>query len=259
MPDFHPCPIGVEIYRAEVGSTLHGTGPPNGEDLDQMGVTIEPPRYVVGLEKFEQYIFRTQPEGHRSGPGDLDLTVYSLRKYMRLAVQGNPSIIVPLFAPPEKRVVKTELGDHLLELIPMLACREHGHRFLGYMRAQRDRLAGIRGGKHTNRPELVEEHGFDTKYAMHMVRLGVQGVEYLTTGRITLPMPDPWGQWLRELRRGEHNERWALEVCASLEEQLVHLTAGGSPLPPKPNRPVINIALASMYRRGWERQGWGRG
>jgi hypothetical protein len=114
----------------------------------------------------------------RSGPGDLDLTVYSLRKFMRLATQGNPSILVGLFAPPEKQVVSTKLGREMLALIPAIACRNHGRRFLGYMRAQRERLEGVRGGKHTNRPELIETFGFDTKYAMHMVRLGVQGVEY---------------------------------------------------------------------------------
>ena len=45
-------------------------------------------------------------------------------------------------------------------------------------------------GAHTNRPELVAVHGYDTKYAMHALRLGLQGVELLTTGRITLPVPD---------------------------------------------------------------------
>ena len=36
---------------------------------------------------------RTQPEGVRSGPGDLDLIVYSLRKWMRLALTGNPTVL----------------------------------------------------------------------------------------------------------------------------------------------------------------------
>ena len=44
-------------------------------------------------------------------------------------------------------------------------------------------------GAHTNRPELVAVHGYDTKYAMHALRLGLQGIELLTTGRITLPVP----------------------------------------------------------------------
>lgn len=249
--DFKSCPVGLEIFRAEVGSTLHGTGLPGGEDLDQMGVTIEPPEHVVGLSKFEQFIFRTQPEGVRSGPGDLDLTVYSLRKFMRLATQGNPSIIVGLFAPPEKQVIMTKLGREMLALIPAITCRNHGRRFLGYMRAQRERLEGVRGGKHTNRPELIETFGFDTKYAMHMVRLGVQGVEYLETGRLTLPVPEPWGDWLRALRRGDHTEKEALSACDELEDRLLDLIDGESPLQPEPNVRVINRALVRMYTVGW--------
>jgi hypothetical protein len=35
----------------------------------------------------------------------------------------------------------------------------------------------------------VAVHGYDTKYAMHVLRLGLQGVELLTTGRFTLPVP----------------------------------------------------------------------
>jgi hypothetical protein len=58
------------ILRGQVGSGLHGvtTG---ADDRDEMGVCIEPPAYVIGNARFEQYQFRTQPEGVRSGPGDL--------------------------------------------------------------------------------------------------------------------------------------------------------------------------------------------
>lgn len=155
---------------------------------------------------FEQYIYRTQPEGVRSGPGDLDLTVYSLRKWLRLALAGNPTILLPLFAPPEHLVAITPPGDELRERSRMIVSRRAGHRFLGYLRAQRERLLGLRGSRHTNRPELVEVYGFDTKFAMHMVRLGVQGVELLETGRISLPLREPWLSWLRDLRQGGHGK-----------------------------------------------------
>ena len=161
---------------------MHGTAVDGQDDRDEMGICIEPPEYVCGLEAFEQYIFRTQPEGHRSGPGDVDLTIYSARKWMRLAVQGNPTVLLPLFVSDHDVIVRTELGDELRALAPSILSRRAGERFHGYLAAQRDRLLGVRGGKHTNRPELIEIYGFDTKYAMHMVRLGVQGVELLETG-----------------------------------------------------------------------------
>ena len=46
-------------------------------------------------------------------------------------------------------------------------------------------------GAHTNRPELVAAHGYDTKYAMHALRLGLQGIELLTTGSHHAARPEP--------------------------------------------------------------------
>jgi hypothetical protein len=54
-------------------------------------------------------------------------------------------------------------------------------RFLGYLRGQKAAMTS-QPEAHTNRPELVAVHGYDTKYAMHALRLGLQGVELLTTG-----------------------------------------------------------------------------
>src|SRR5947207_13794174 len=56
-----------------------------------MGVFIEPPQCVVGLRgPADHYVYRTQPEGARSGPGDTDLVMYSLRRYLRLAPKPGP-------------------------------------------------------------------------------------------------------------------------------------------------------------------------
>ncbi len=101
------------VLRVLVGSGVHGTAVDGQDDRDEMGICVEPPEFVIGLRRFEQYIFRTQPEGGRSGPGDLDLTVYSLRKWVRLAAQGNPTVLLPLFVPPEHTFEITEIGEEL--------------------------------------------------------------------------------------------------------------------------------------------------
>jgi uncharacterized protein len=85
-----------EILRGVVGSTTHGTAIEGRDDRDEMGVFVEPPEYVCGLTSIDHYIYRDQPEGVRSQPGDLDLTMYSLRRYCHLAAQGNPSVILLL-------------------------------------------------------------------------------------------------------------------------------------------------------------------
>src|SRR5919199_7002689 len=121
------------ILRATVGSTLHGLHHGGQDDRDEMAVFVEPPEYLVGLARarairgglygFEHFVERTQPEGVRSGPGDLDLVAYSLRKYMRLALKGHPTILLLLFVPDEHVVMRTDLGRELQELAPAILSR----------------------------------------------------------------------------------------------------------------------------------------
>lgn len=246
------------VLRCQVGSRVHGLDLPGSADRDEMGICLEPPEYVIGLRSFDQYIYRSGAEHTRSGHDDLDLTVYSLRKWTRLALDGNPTVLLPLFVPESEIVTVTDAGHDLRANAHRFVSRRAGERFLGYLRAQRDRMEGVRGGKHTNRPELVERHGFDTKYAYHMVRLGLQGVELLTTGRITLPTPDPDRSWLLALRRGEHTRPQALERTGDLEERLTALCRSSS-LPESPDTRWADRWLSDTYRHHWEQGHAGQG
>jgi uncharacterized protein len=252
-PEKHRVAAQGTILRVQVGSRVHGVTIDDQDDRDEMGICIEPPAYVIGLRNFEQYEFRTQPPGTRSGPGDLDLVVYSLRKWMRLALQGNPTVLLPLFVPDSEVCAIDGHGRFLRDHPEMIVSRQAGHRFIGYLRSQRDQLLGIKSKKHTNRPELVERFGFDTKFAYHMVRLGVQGVELLTTGRISVPMTPEWREWLVALRRGEHTKKEALDFADALEAQL-HGLVETSSLPPEPDRHAADAWLIFAYRKMWEKQ-----
>lgn len=240
------------ILRTQVGSGVHGVTTSN-DDRDEMGICIEPPEYVIGLRRFEQYEYRTQPQGVRSGAGDLDLVIYSLRKWLRLALQGNPTVLLPMFVPDSEVVVATGPGRYLRGHPELVLSRQAAHRFIGYLRSQREQMLGLRAQRHTNRPELVERYGFDTKFAYHMVRLGVQGVELLTTGRITLPMPEPWRSDLTALRRGEMTKEWALAAADDAEAALVRL-AECSALPEALDRDAADRWLIDTYQAAWRHQ-----
>jgi hypothetical protein len=248
------------ILRATVGSTLHGLHHSGQDDRDEMAVFVEPPEYLLGLARargirgglygFEHYVERTQPEGARSGPGDLDLVAYSLRKYIRLALKGHPTILLLLFAPDELILVKTQLGDELRELRPALLSQRAGRGYLGYQRGQKDRLLGTRGQKRVNRPELIEAHGFDTKYAMHAARLGYQGIELLETGWLTLPMPEPERTRVMAIRNGERTLEEAVAEIEEVERRLAEALEH-TPLPPEPDRAAVDGFLVEAYRRAW--------
>lgn len=209
-----------EILRGVVGSTAHGTAVDGQDDRDEMAVFIEPPEYVCGLTPCDHYIYRDKPEGVRSEAGDLDLTMYSLRKFCRLAEQGNPSVVILLWLP--EHLVKTEIGNMLVKLREAFISRDSGNRFLGYLVAQKMKMKGERA--HTvNRPDLVEKYGFDTKFAMHALRLGFEGVEMLTRRRITLPAPQPNLSIFRGVRTGLYSLTDTLRMIDDAEAQLREL------------------------------------
>jgi hypothetical protein len=239
-----------EILRTVVGSTVHGTAVDGQDDLDLMGICIEPPEYVVGLRRFDQYISRTQPEGVRSGPGDVDLVVYSARKWCRLALGGNPTVLLPLFVAEEHVVHVTPAGRELRNMAYAFASKRAGRAFLGYMTQQRERLLGVRGGRHTNRPELVEKYGYDTKYAAHMIRLGLQGVEFMSTGRIQLPANAETRATLIAVRTGQMGYDDVLAMAADLERQVVRLLDTSS-LPARANEKVVEAWLLAVYPEVW--------
>lgn len=216
-----------------------------------MGVCCEPPDRVIGLGKFEQYIFRTQPEHHRSGPGDLDLTVYSLRKWASLAAQGNPTVLLMLFAPREEWVKAREpFATELQACRSWFLSKQAGARFTGYLQSQRMRLLGEKSQR-TNRPELVEKYGIDTKFAYHAVRLGWQGIELMSTGNITLPMPVDQREFLVAMRTGAMTRGQILDTIDRAEEDLFRAIDTTS-LPDRPDRERINEWLISTYQRVWE-------
>lgn len=105
------------ILEAIVGSTLHGTHVDDGlEDLDLMAVVIESQEQFMGFYQQDTWTRRTKPQGVRSEAGDVDWVAYGLRKYLHLALKGNPTILLALFAPTDKLRELTEEGRQLREL-----------------------------------------------------------------------------------------------------------------------------------------------
>jgi uncharacterized protein len=99
---------------------------------------------------------------------------------------------------------------------------------------------------------LVAVHGYDTKYAMHALRLGLQGVELLTSGRITLPVPEPDRSYLRSIRRGERSLAEVLDAIAEAEAQF-NLLRDRSAIPCQPDRDWVDGWLHRSYVGFWGR------
>jgi predicted nucleotidyltransferase len=235
-----------EILRGVVGSTTHGTAIEGQDDRDEMGVFVEPPEYVCGLVSCDHYIYRDQPEGVRSQPGDLDLTMYSLRRFCRLAAQGNPSVILLLWLPVH--LSRTPVGAALVDMREAFLSRESGKRFLGYLSAQKSKLKGERANT-VRRPELVEKYGYDTKFAMHALRLGFQGIELMTHRRLTLPVSEPDLTTLRAVRSGQINLTDALRMIEDAEKRLAELVEA---CPWVADTEAINRFMVKAHLEYWQ-------
>ena len=188
------------MLRAQVGSGMHGTSITGQDDRDEMGLCLEPAavrdrsraRARRAVAHGDGRV-RAVPPAHglgpspvawRTGPVPGTWTSSSTRPASGHGWRcpGTRRVMLARSSSRDAEVVyRDEVGVELTVNAHRFVSRLAGERFLGYLQAQKAAMTG-ESGAHTNRPELVAEHGYDTKYAMHALRLGVQGIELLTTG-----------------------------------------------------------------------------
>ena len=174
------------ILRVQVGSGVHGTSITGQDDRDEMGLCLEPRKFVTGLARvpdgtgglrpsvrFEQYERHTawdRPGGlaNRSGAGDLDVIIYSARKWARLALAGNPTVLLVLFVPDEEVVFRDQAGAELTA---------NAHRFVSRLAASRSRgqsaVVVDRADQRPGRRADLADHGADARLPGLLVRIDV--------------------------------------------------------------------------------------
>lgn len=238
------------MYETIMGSEAYGVASGNS-DRDIYGFAI-PPKEVIfphlageilgfGRQKkrFEQY-----QEHHiddptaQSGRGlQWDLQIFSIVKYFTLAMENNPNMIDSLFTPAECVIHSTQVGQMVREQRRLFLHKGCWHKFKGYAYAQLNAM----GSKNPigKRKELVERHGFDCKFAYHVVRLLDEAEQILTLGDINLRRN---AEHLKAIRRGDVSEedirKWAADKEAQLES--VYHT---STLPYSPDEAAIKALL----------------
>jgi uncharacterized protein len=130
------------------GSELHGAKVHGTDDLDIYGVYVEPPHLVLGLDTLPRYVCSSVGNDRRNGPADVDVTLYSLKKWAGLACKGNPTALHFLFA---EGVLRSPIWSRVASrkdvFLPRL-CTKH---FIGFANDQFARLSGKKGrGKKAN-------------------------------------------------------------------------------------------------------------
>lgn len=244
-----------EILRVVVGSQLHGTQLENSGDRDEMAIYIEPPELVLGfLPRREDYVWRSAGEGQRSGPDDTDLISYSLAKYLRLATKGNPTALLPLFAPAEFIIKATPEAYRLQSIRDAFLSQGAVHRFLGYQRSQLERMQGQSKRHVPNRPELIEKYGWDVKYGSHALRLSLQGLEIVRHGTLTLPMKTGERNYVIAVKEGQYSLGEVVTICLDIAGEI-NRELEKTDLPPEADLDTITKFAVNAQAYNWERRG----
>ena len=125
-------------------------------------------------------------------------------------------------------------------------------QFIGFAENQLRRITGEKGkGSKGTRPEYEGAFGYDTKAAMHTLRLLFECTELMSDGTITLPRPEK--DLLIDLRMGS----WTLERFLAEAEQArrdAESAATSSALPDSIEEEEISALIAQVYLEFWGQQ-----
>lgn len=228
------------ILHGYRGSIAHGMYEPNSDpnsidDKDTMAVCVPPVDYYYGLMEYGS-------KGTREIVVDpWDIVVYEARKMIRLLAQGNPNVLALLWLPPNLYIKTTDAGTLLVRRRELFVGRHVYKPFIGYATQQLYKMEhGAHGGyMGEKRKRLVEQHGYDTKNAAHLIRLLRMGIEFLRDGELIV---DRGGYDAQDLLAIKHGE-WSLERIKVEADRLFKRAedvADRSTLPLRPDPEAVN-------------------
>jgi predicted nucleotidyltransferase len=244
-------PANVQ-YETVMGSVAYGVSS-DTSDMDVYGWAIPPkedvfphlrgeiPGFGQPAKRFAQF-----QEHHVRDPDALaghgrtyDFTVFGIVRFFALAVDNNPNVIDSLFTPDTCVLHSTRVGNLVRENRRLFLHRGAWPKFKGYAYSQLHKLATKQ--PRGQRAVLAAAHGYDTKFAYHVVRLLGEVEQILVEGNIDLHRDN---ERLKAIRRGEWTEdrlrRWAADKEGDLERAYA-----ASQLPAVPDEARIKALLLS--------------
>ena len=110
------------------GSHAYGTNNENS-DIDFRGITLNRPSDLLGLTEFEQFEDRVT-----------DTVIYSFNKIIKLLLECNPNTCEILGLDDDQYLIKTKLGQEIIDNTHLFLSKRAAKSFGGYAGAQLRRL-----------------------------------------------------------------------------------------------------------------------
>lgn len=122
------------LFATMHGSIAYGLNTPES-DVDIRGFCSIPKEYVFGfVDNFDQWI-ASEP---------YDSTIYNVKKFIKLASQGNPSMMEILFTSEKHHLHVTDMGRLLLDNKELFLHAGLKERYIGYAKSQAHRIRSHR-------------------------------------------------------------------------------------------------------------------
>ncbi len=234
-------------FLVQMGSVAYGVSNDNS-DIDVYGFVMPPVDIlfphtdgkILGFDdipKFDQW-----QEHHvfdKSTDKEYDFSVFNIIKYFRLVMDNNPNMIDSLFVPRRCIMYSTQIGEHIRENRDIFLHKGCWHKFKGYAFSQLKKMNTKTPKMGSKRRESWEEHGYDLKFAYHIVRL-LNEVEQMMTEH-TLDLQRNREQ-LKSIRRGEWTKERIIEYFETKEKTLEDVYSKCE-LPYGPRKDEIKIVL----------------
>lgn len=196
-------------YAVQMGSVAYGVST-DDSDFDVGGFCIPPkemtfphlageiPGFGTQLKRFEQY-----QEHHMKAPGEdrvYDFTIYSIVKFFQLCMENNPNILEQPFVPQRCVLVCSQIGQIVRDNRKLFLTKEAMKKLRGYAYAQKSAILQNKSATNEKRAADIEQFGYSTKFAYHLIRLVLQAEQILQEGDLDL---EANREHLKAIRRGE--------------------------------------------------------
>ena len=213
-------------YLCMMGSVAYGVA--NVEsDVDLYGYCIPPKSilfphtagYIDGLDRdipsFDQW--QQHHVQDKQAGKEYDFSVFSILKYFKLVMENNPNMIDSLFVPRRCMLHSTKVHEHLRENRCKMLHKGSWHKFKGYAYSQMHKMSIKEPDEGSKRYESIMRHGFDVKFAYHVVRLLDECEQILTSGTIDLQQNN---EQLKAIRRGEWSREQVVSHFEAKEKEI---------------------------------------
>lgn len=181
------------IFTSLVGSRGYGTHTEESDE-DFIHVFLEHPFHYLGLKGTSNKQKLTE---------DSDMTSYEFRNFVNLCLKANPNVFVALYS--ENITFDPRYGKQMYDYRNDFISQRVFHTFTGYATSQYKRMTGELTGKMgSKRKELVDQFGYDTKYAYHTIRLLRMATEILRYGTVLVKRTYDV-EFLKNVRKGYFN------------------------------------------------------